>query len=210
MQSGRAAGMGKVSISMVSAMVALASALPVFGVLLPMEYNTVVDGVASNITFSFTLNRAPEFNTLDDQNRQYGSFQVWFDADDSSDPWADGDYIIRGSEIHIGGDIPIRARTGVGGPDSSGWGPVADSVAYSTLETNVSFVVPFASVGESDGSFTYGIMFAEYGDEQFQAVGEDGRSYVPDHTVEPIPEPSVLLLMALAGAAIVLFRNRSR
>ncbi|NCC52242.1 MAG: PEP-CTERM sorting domain-containing protein [Spartobacteria bacterium] len=162
----------------------------------------------SNITFSMSFSTVPDFMTVDSENRQAGSFQFWIDPSEGGEPIWSASTIIRGGEIYIGGDVPVRDRLGSGGAGSDGWGPVRDSVSYSQVGANVSFVVPYTAMGEDDGNFTYNFMVSEYGQAQFEGFGESGLSYQPVHTLPVLPEPSTFILLAAALGLVYLLRIR--
>jgi len=176
---------------------------------LPYSYDTSVDSLASNVTFSIAFSSIPDFMTIDDENRQANSFQFWIDPDNSAAPLWDGSAIIRGGEINIGGDIPVRDRIGSGGAASDGWGATRDSVAYSLTGTNLAFVVPFDALSQTDGDFTYQFLVTEYGEERYSAYGESDAYYQPVYTPPVIPEPSVFSLLLIALGVVYMLRMRT-
>jgi hypothetical protein len=117
---------------------------------------------------------------------QADEFQFYIDPDGVPIPGPSTqppgvDIIIRGSEIHINGDIRIRDRHGEGGPGSGGWGPIRGSVPFELSQDNrlLSFAVGFDLLAETDGDFTYALQTTEFG------VTSDvvfGRSTVPEPT----------------------------
>ena len=81
---------------------------------------------------------------------------------------------------------------------SGGWGSIRDSVPY-TLSGNVfSLLVPLELIGDSDGKFSYQLMWTEYG-----RIG----GYIDAETV---PEPATIFgsFMALGGLAAFQRKNK--
>ena len=176
---------------------------------LPYSYNTSVDAVNSNVTFSIAFSSVPDFTTIDDENRQASSFQFWVDPDNSATPLWDGSAIIRGSEINIGGVIPIRDRVGSGGAASDGWGLERDNVSYNLSGTNLSFIVSYDALGQTDDDFSYQFLVTEYGEEQYNAYGESGANYRPVYVPPVVPEPSVFSLLLIALGVVYMLRMRA-
>ncbi len=170
-----------------------------YAALIKLEYGSANNYASQETTFFITFNEAPDFFTLDGANRQADSFQYYIDTD-ASDPTPGNNVesVIRGSEIHIDGDIRIRDRYGYDGTDldSGGWGPILGSVSYSLSGSTLSFTTPWAFMNEDDGIFTYQLLLTEYGGLSNVVYGLSGESYVI--TTPPpssVPLPTSLLLM---------------
>jgi hypothetical protein len=81
---------------------------------------------------------------------------------------------------------------------SGGWGSIRGSVPY-TLSGNVfSLLVPLELIGDTDGKFSYQLMWYEYGAMQ---------GYIDAETV---PEPATIFgsFMALGGLAAFQRKNK--
>lgn len=185
----------------------LTSGLPAEAALMVLSQSAEVNLASSSVLFQIEFNRAPDFFTTDEVDRKADSFQYFIDADGGLAIFRDGglnynnlESIIRGDEIHLGGDVRIR---NVLPPDpdissSGGWGSIRGSVPY-TLSGNVlSLLVPLQLIGDTDGRFNYGLMWTEYG-------GAGG--YIDGETV---PEPATIFgtFMALGGLAAFQRKNK--
>jgi len=146
--------------------------------------------------------RTPDFFTTDEYGRQADSFQDYVDADgfrNTGISYSNLESLIRGDEIHLGGDVRIR-NVSPSDPDfsSGGWGSIRSSVPY-TLSGNVfSHLVPLQLIGDTDGKFSYILMWTEYG-------GAGGYIYA-----ETVPEPATIFgtFMALGGLAAFQRKNK--
>lgn len=74
------------------------------------------------------FNRLPDFFTVDALERQADSFQYYIGF--QSFP-LNFESLVRGEEIHVAGDIRVRAPIGDGGPGSGGWGPIFGPMSLS-------------------------------------------------------------------------------
>jgi len=164
---------------------------------------------SSSVLFQIEFNRAPDFFTTDERDRQADSFQYFIEADGgfpifrgTDSYYSNLEAIIRGGEIHLGGDVRIR-NAWPPDPDMSvrwgGWGSIRGSVPY-TLSGNVfSLLVPLQLIGDSDGKFSYRLEWYEY--------GGGGGGYIEAETV---PEPATIFgsFMALGGLAAFQRKNK--
>jgi hypothetical protein len=172
----------------------------------------------SNIQFQTIFNRMPDFFTLDSFGRQADSFQFYIDYN-LNDPTPFNSYLvdvlIRGEEIHVGGGIPIRNAQpfGTSGPDSGGWGPLVDSVAYSLSalgngEAELRFAVP---TNLMDGPFLYGVETYGYGSTTSSDIGTfpgapknfSKQINGPVALATPEPQNGVVVVMSLVGIYIL-------
>ena len=187
----------------------LTSGLPAEAALLVLSQSAEVNLANNSVLFQIEFNRAPDFFTTDEYDRQADAFQYFIDADGGlpifkpqiGEPYyINIESIIRGSEIYLEGDVRIRNALP---PDldlssSGGWGSIRGSVPY-TLSGNVfSLLVPLELIGDTDGKFSYQLLWTEYG-------GMGG--YIDAETV---PEPATIFgsFMALGGLAAFQRKNK--
>jgi hypothetical protein len=185
----------------------LTSGLPAEAALLVLSQSAEVNLANNSVLFQIEFNRVPDFFTTDEYGRQADSFQYYIDADGGFPIFKGTDIyysnlesIIRGSEISLAGDVRIRNALPPD-PDlssSGGWGSIRGSVPY-TLSGNVfSLLVPLELIGDTDGKFSYQLMWTEYGAMQ---------GYIDAETV---PEPATIFgsFMALGGLAAFQKKNK--
>jgi hypothetical protein len=121
---------------------------------------------------SGALCRGPDFFTTNEYGRQADSFQYYVDADGGFPIFKGVEFyysnlesIIRGDEIHLGGNVRI-CNTFPPDPElssSGGWGKIRGSVPYTLSGNLLSLLVPLQLIGDSDGKFSYQLMWGEYG-----------------------------------------------
>jgi hypothetical protein len=185
----------------------LTSGLPAEAALLVLSQSAEVNLANNSVLFQIEFNRVPDFFTTDEYGRQADSFQYYIDADGGFPIFRGTDIyysnlesIIRGSEISLAGDVRIRNALPPD-PDlssSGGWGSIRGSVPY-TLSGNVfSLLVPLELIGDTDGRFSYQLLWTEYGAMQ---------GYIDAETV---PEPATIFgsFMALGGLAAFQKKNK--
>jgi hypothetical protein len=186
----------------------LTSGVPAEAALMVLSQSAEVNLDSSSVLFQIEFNREPDFFTTDEYDRQADAFQYFIDADGGFPIFKGTDIyysnlesLIRGSEIHLGGDVRIRNALPPD-PDMSvgwgGWGSIRGSVPY-TLSGNVlSLLVPLQLIGDTDGKFSYELMWTEYGGMQ---------GYIQAETV---PEPATIFgsFMALGGLAAFQRKNK--
>jgi len=185
----------------------LTSGLPAEAALLVLSQSVEVNLANNSVLFQIEFNRAPDFFTTDEYDRQADSFQYYIDADGGFPIFKGTDIyysnlesLIRGEEIHLAGDVRIRNALPPD-PDlssSGGWGSIRGSVPY-TLSGNVfSLLVPLELIGDTDGKFSYQLLWTEYG-------GAGG--YI---NAETVPEPATIFgsFMALGGLAAFQRKNK--
>jgi peroxiredoxin len=197
--------------------IALCSIPPAAGqpVLVAESHEVSVDEDAGLAHFALVYNREPDFMTMDGQGRQADSFQFHIDTNpedrggDSPYPW---ETIIRGEEIHIGGDIPVRDHSGGPSitPESGGWGPAVGSIPHTVAGTRHSFTVPFRMLNTRTGRFTYRLELYRYGqltghwDSQgppAQAAARPDRGVDPAQPQERDPAAEARVVLDRARAA---------
>jgi hypothetical protein len=130
-----------------------------------VSQNLTLDAKDQTADFNLTFNQTPDFSTLDSQGRQANSFQIDFAG---TYPVAgkafpnDLTSVVRGSEIHFAGVLPIRSTIGSGGPNAGGWGPTVDSVPFTLVGDSVSFSVPTKDLGWSGHGYQYHAFSLQY------------------------------------------------
>jgi hypothetical protein len=185
----------------------LTSGLPAEAALMVLSQSAEVNLASNSVLFQIEFNRVPDFFTTDEYDRQADSFQYFIEADGgfpifrgTDSYYSNLESIIRGEEIHLGGDVRIRNALPPD-PDmssSGGWGSIRGSVPY-TLSGNVlSLLVPLELSGDTDGKFSYELMWLEYGALQ---------GYID---AEIVPEPATIFgsFMALGGLAAFQRKNK--
>jgi hypothetical protein len=190
-----------------SILIGLGYGVPAKAALLVLSQSAEVNLDSNSVQFQIEFNRAPNFFTTDEYGRQADSFQYYVDADGGFPIFKGGEFyysnlesIIRGEEIHLSGNVPIRNAFG---PDpnisrSGGWGTIRGSVPYTISANVLSLIVPLQFLGDTDGKFSYRLEWYEYG-----AM----RGYTDAETV---PEPATVFgsFMALGGLAAFQRRNK--
>jgi hypothetical protein len=167
------------------------------------------------IMFSIEFNRAPDFFTLDPLGNQQDAFQLLLDTQPGGRGFMPWESIIRGSEIHVEGDVRVRDATLPPGPrdsDGGGWGPVVDTLPYMLEGSKIQFIAPFESISTEDDLFTYDMLTANYGAMSWFAADVPSgpqAGVVDGAVVVPLPA-AVLLGFGGLGAVIVASRTRSR
>lgn len=91
------------------------------------------------------------------------AFQFYIAYDTSKIPNSEEswDMIVRGEEIHYDGTIRPR-NSNLSAPqinvESGGWGPLMTTIGYRILDTTVTFSIPSAVLGDSDGRIYYDLL----------------------------------------------------
>jgi hypothetical protein len=135
--------------------------------LVVLSESAVSNPVTGQVTFMLTLNRAPDFQTVDEFGRQADSFQYYILGDLSLPYPAYYDSIIRGEEIHLAPGV-LRIRDPLPSdpdPATGGWGPIRGEVPY-RLEGNVlTFSTALSTISEHsvDGRFSYELLLTRFG-----------------------------------------------
>ncbi|HEY9811983.1 MAG TPA: PEP-CTERM sorting domain-containing protein [Candidatus Sericytochromatia bacterium] len=161
---------------------------------------------SNSVLFQIEFNRAPDFFTTDEYDRQADFFQYYINADGGLPVYRDYSDLesIIGGEIAVGGNVGIR-NAWPPDPDwssSGGWGSIRGSVPY-TLSGNVlSLLIPLQVIGDSDGKFSYVLQWGEYGGQQGWIETEA--------EAEAVPEPATIFgsFMALGGLAAFHRKNK--
>ncbi len=165
---------------------------------------------AKEVLFTINFNKAPDFFTVDEFDRQADSFQYFIDPSGElpifrpPSAYSNLSSIIRGEEIHVSGDVRIRDVFSVdpSEPNSGGWGKIRGSAPYSLDGTVLKFSAPLQFIGDSDGLFSYRLELYEFG-------GWNGLTNENKSTIASVPEPN-FALGALTFGALSLGLRRKR
>ena len=158
--------------------------------------------------FVITFNSTPDFFTLDSVGRQDDSFQFFIRPSPTlpslGGPFYNVTTIIRGEEIHVGGDIRLRDVAPTSSdPSSGGWGPLRGSVPFSISGASVNFSVPMALLGVT-GDFSYDLQGYNFGIQNYNLWGTTANVSPP---VTPVPEPSTgiagIFLLGMLGLSFL-------
>ncbi len=134
----------------------------------------VVDVQSRRAIFTIAFSAPPDFLTVDENGRQRDEFQYLIDANAAARfgefefaNWSEA--VIRGGEVHVGGDIRVRdpRAEDPGDPTSGGWGPLVGSVPYLLDGSVLTFAVPLHLLKEWDGQLTYLLQTVRYGAQSF-------------------------------------------
>ena len=124
-----------------------------------------------SIHFALHFNRMPDFFTLDANQRQADSFQIFVALNPATPNPANPqsvDVLIRGDEIHLAKSIRIRdARPATADPSAGGWGALRGTVLYQLQAEGdgtawLSFDVTYSLLGIA-GQFAYALETYNYG-----------------------------------------------
>jgi hypothetical protein len=163
-----------------------------------------IDNKSHLVDFSLTFNQSPDFATQDTLGPA-DSFQIDFNG--NFDPHSTTAFrnsltaVVRGDEIHIAGDIPIRSLNGTGGANSGGFGPVVGSVPFNLIGDTVTFSVPTKDLGYTGHSY------------QYEAISFANGRQTASQFVTAVPTPAafpsgVVGLILVAGATYVIRRRQ--
>lgn len=170
-----------------------------------------VDKAAEVVRFEVVYDRAPDFQTVDAEGRPADSFQFHLDTATGNQgilgispyPW---EAIVRGDEIHLKGDLPVRDHTKSpsSDPASGGWGPVVGSVAYSLSGERMTFDVPFSMLSTPDGVLAHSLEVYRYGTlaERLDSAPAVPGAPAPVHPV-PVPDSGAVTTAALTEGAVM-------
>ena len=173
-----------------------------------VKHDVHVDDVNRRTTFDVTFNQTPDFFTLDEGGRPINGFQFFYDADP-----VDGEVgfagesvcIIRGVEIHVDDDIPIRDSLNPSGedfPNAEGWGQTRGVVDYELDGATLSFTAGWDVLREGDDEFGYRLFALQSGDLTNEVTFLSSPAIVI-----PLPTPLLLGGMGLVlGLFAAIFR----
>jgi len=132
--------------------------------------DAVADDVNQRTTFTVTFNQPPDFFGANDLGQPNNAFQFFYDAeptDDEVDFAGDDVVIIRGVEIRVDNDIPVRDSLNPSGedfPNAEGWGATRGAVDYQLDGATISFTTSWELLNETDGVFGYRLFALEQGE----------------------------------------------
>lgn len=152
----------------------------------PLEIRSVTIGdAAGSLRFELVFDRAPDFVTVDELDRNFDAFQLQL-THDTQEPFLFRDTWIDGRHIQAG-QIPVYPMQLDGN-----FGPIAASVPYSVSVVNaghaVSFSVPYAALSTPDsvippdghaskgkGAFVWFLATFQYGLSPYPANNATGQ-----------------------------------
>ena len=183
-------------------LVLLSIAPPARGGLAILSHDIVNDEARRETTFSISFDRPVDFYTVTPDGNPLHGFQYFFDTEPGGFEFAGEDVrIIRGVEIRFDDSIPVREsinETGEEFPNAEGWGKSRGEVPLALDDDAITFTVPWTTLGEEDGKFTY-ILFAFENGEL-----TDEHVFPRDGLLIPLPAAtsSALVLAAAVAAAL--------
>jgi len=177
-----------------------------------VEQGVSVDATSRRAAFRATFDSPPDLFTRDEFGRLADSFQYEIDADGPASPEApvgDVDAVVRGDEIDAAGALRVRAAGEGVEPDpdpiAGGWGPVRTAVPFNLDGAELSFEVPLAALGDTDGTFSYRLFTVEFGLTVDQVEGVVGAG-----TPLPLPPAAWTACATAAGLGLAAFARRRR
>ena len=163
-----------------------------------------VDRAAGDATFTLDFGHVPDFQTLDASGRPADSFQYEIAADPvaGQPPLANLTSVVRGDEIHIGGNLRIRdaGPPDLSDPQAGGWGSLRGAAPFEILGSKLTFTAPLTLLGAPDGLFAFSAFTLHDGVIQAQAQGSS--------QAVPLP-PAIWAGTALLGAMLLISVARS-
>jgi hypothetical protein len=188
-------------------------ASPAFVSASPLEIRSVrLTGLADAILFETLFDRAPDFYTVDQYDRNYDAFQLTL-THNVENPFQFRDVWVQGIDIHTG-FIPVLPMqpNGYFGPMSayvpyvmsqtSGGHLMSFSIPHSALNAPNSVIPPSGIAGPGTGAFHWFMDTYQYGQSEQDNNHAQGR-------YQQVPEPTTLIQMALGlGVGFLSLRKR--
>jgi hypothetical protein len=171
-----------------------------------LSHDVSVDEVNRQTTFRVTFNQPPDFFSADEFGHPDNGFQFFYDShptDDEIDFAGDDVVIIRGVEIRVDHDIPIRDSLNPGGeefPNAEGWGKTRGAVDYQLEGATLSFTANWELLGETDDDFGYRLFAFEQGELTSEVT-------FLSHIVVPLPMPLLFVAIGLLLSACASVRR---
>jgi hypothetical protein len=169
--------------------------------------SAVVNENTKEVLFTINFNKTPDFLSTDEFGRQADSFQYFIEADGKFPIWRGSPYyseldaIVRGEEIHVAGTVRFRkALPSSSDPNSGGWGDIRGSVPYNLNGNTVSFSAPPQLLGDSDGFFSYGLEWYEFG---ASSGFIENKSVSSKEVHEPASMLGILTFAALSASLLI-------
>lgn len=175
--------------------------------------SAVVNNKTQEVLFTINFNKPPDFFSVDEFGRQADSFQYFIEASGTfpifrgSPYYSEVDTIIRGEEIHVGGNIRFRGTgSSSNNPTSGGWGNLRGSVPYILNDNTLTFSAPLRILGDSDGFFSYRLEWYEFG---------SGVDFKENKSVlsQKVHEPSLILSVltfAVVSAGLLIKHKQTK
>lgn len=144
-----------------------------------IDQSVLTNPATQQTTFKLTFNERPDFFEADEFDRPRNAFQYFFDTDPAASPEGfrfdgPGVSIIRGPEIRFGEGIPVRDsinETGEEFPHAEGWGPERGRVKFDLEGKELSFSVPWKTLGQTSADFSYHVIALEFGTQTSEFAG---------------------------------------
>jgi hypothetical protein len=156
-----------------------------------VSHDAVADAVNRQTTFHVTFNQSPDFFTADPFGHPTNGFQFFYDAqpsDDEIDFAGEDVVIIRGVEIRVADDIPIRDSLNPSGedfPNAEGWGAMRGAADFELDGATLTFTTSWETLNESDGVFGYRLFALEQGELTSEVT-------FLSRIIVPLPAPMLL------------------
>jgi hypothetical protein len=171
-----------------------------------LSHNVSVDAISRQTTFTVTFNQPPDFFTADELGRPADGFQFFYDSqptDGEIDFAGDDVAIIRGVEIRVDHDIPIRDSLNPSGeefPNAEGWGETRGAVDYQLDGAMLSFTTSWELLGETDDVFGYRLFALQEGELTSEVT-------FLSRIVVPLPTPLLFGAIGLLLSACASIRR---
>jgi hypothetical protein len=175
-----------------------------------LEQSVNVDTGTRRASFAARFDAPPDLFTRDEFGRLADSFQYEIDADGPESlelPVGQVEAVVRGDEIFAANALRVRAAGEGVEPDpdpiAGGWGRVRAEVPFNLDGPNLSFEVPLAALGDTDGVFSYRLFTVEFGLTVDQVEGVAGGT-----AALPLPPAAWPALATAAGFAMIAAGRR--
>jgi len=171
-----------------------------------LSHDVSVDDVNHQTTFRVSFNQPPDFFSADELGRPANGFQFFYDSspvDDEVGFAGDSVVIIRGVEIRVDNDIPIRDSLNPSGeefPNAEGWGQTRGAVDYELDGATLSFTTNWELLNETDDLFGYRLFALQDGDLTSEVT-------FLSHIIVPLPMPLLLGGVGLLLSACASIRR---